>query len=65
MNVDMFIWMATGILLIAGVLVMLRRRSVKKDPDEYDPEDDWDELDEEWDSDAYGSRPWRPGKRKE
>jgi len=68
---DTYIWTGMALLVIvAGMKVFLgfrRKRKLKLvypgGGSGYDPEDDWDELDEEWDIDDYGHRPWRPGRR--
>lgn len=63
---DIYIWAAIALLAIAGAIRVRsrwRHRSRPSTPAGYDPEDDWDELDEEWDPDTYGHRPWRPGRR--
>ncbi|HPI78413.1 MAG TPA: peptidase MA family metallohydrolase [bacterium] len=68
---DTYIWTGMALLVIvAGMKVFLGFRRKRKfklvypgGGSGYDPEDDWDELDEEWDIDDYGHRPWRPGRR--
>ncbi|MFA6450955.1 MAG: hypothetical protein WCX65_15885 [bacterium] len=68
---DTYIWSGIALLTVIAatrVFLLLRRRKRRKiasDSDRvYDPEDDWDDLDEEWDPDQYGFRPWRPGRRR-
>ena len=63
-NFDLYIWLAIVALVIAGFFLVRRRPSRTYPDDEYDPYEDWDELDEEWDPDTYGFRPWRPGRRR-
>lgn len=63
-NIEFYIWIGMIFLMLSGVLaVVLRRRKNQQNSDEYDPEEDWDELDEKWDRDLFGDRPWRPGRR--
>lgn len=63
-NIDFYLWIGMIILVLVGGAVVLRRRRKSAEPsDEYDPEDDWDDLDENWDRDLYGDRPWRPGRK--
>lgn len=63
-NIDFYLWIGMIILVMAGAAMVFRRRRKSAEPsDEYDPEDDWDELDEKWDRDMYGDRPWRPGRK--
>jgi len=63
---DTYIWTFMALLVIIGAFrVFFRIRKGRKYINhlDYDPEDDWDNLDEEWDADLLGQRPWRPGKR--
>lgn len=64
---DMYTWVAMGLLFIAVYFIVMARRKrrdmLERNDGEYDPGDDWDDLDEEWDDDMFGDRPWRPGRR--
>jgi len=60
-NINLYIWLGIVVLVIVGYFVVRKRPSRVYPDDEYDPYEDWDELDEEWDIDTYGHRPWRPG----
>jgi hypothetical protein len=63
-SIDTWIWALLAVLAIIGAFRIHGRIRRRTSPDmalDYDPEDDWDELDEEWDPDLYGNRPWRPG----
>ncbi len=64
---DTYIWTIMAVLVIIGAFRVrshiIRKRKYRDEPGEYDPDNDWDDLDEEWDPDVYGYRPWRPGKK--
>jgi len=63
---DMYIWAAISALAVVAAFKARARLRRRRLPSEirniYDPEDDWDDLDEEWDPDLYGHRPWRPNR---
>ena len=64
-NFDLYLWGGLVVLVVVVFLLVKLRRGrpgPPAGPGRYDPEDDWDDLDEEWDPDFYGYRPWRPGK---